>query len=149
MVNLAGSGWTSSGVIAYDRTGKAVASDFGGGLPGISSAPATTVAYVAQNPNAHYIKAGPGAYPNSGRNTEKLSPINNIDLSILKRINFNERYRFELGGQFYNVLNHSQFFPGDVSRRTFTTTRNFLIPATRTSDAGINTSATTRVPRRS
>ncbi|MBC7927582.1 MAG: TonB-dependent receptor, partial [Bryobacteraceae bacterium] len=90
-----------------------------------------TVAYLATNPNARYIKAGAGAYANGGRNTLPLRPINNVDFSIQKRFSYGERVRFDLGGQLYNAFNHAQFvpgFPNVVTLRARTDTRNELIP---------------------
>jgi hypothetical protein len=75
-----------------------------------------TVAYLANNPNARYILAQSGAYPNGGRNTLLGRPINNIDLNILKNFNLTERFRVQFGAQFFNLLNHAQFVPGFVNR---------------------------------
>jgi hypothetical protein len=38
------------------------------------------VGYLANNPNARYVVAGPGAYANGGRNTLHGRPINNVDV---------------------------------------------------------------------
>ena len=120
IVNTAGTKNTSSDVYGINALGQTVAA----GNAGI-------VAYVATNPNARYVKAASGALANAGRNTYPLLPIDNVDLSLSKRINITERFRLEVGGQFFNVLNHSQYFPGylsDILRRSFTSSRNFLIP---------------------
>jgi hypothetical protein len=45
------------------------------------------VGYLASNPNAQYIQTGYGALANVGRSTLQLDPINDVDLSALKRIN--------------------------------------------------------------
>jgi hypothetical protein len=98
------------------------------------------VAYLANNPNAQFIRAGLGALANMGRNTLPTDATNNIDLSVYKKVNFTERMAISFGAQFNNVLNHPQFIPGsnpgqglgvnDVNG--FTTTaasyRNFLTP---------------------
>jgi hypothetical protein len=73
------------------------------------------VGYVANNPSAQYIAAGLGAFANAGRNTLQMDPINNIDLSVFKRLNLTERYQFEFGAQAFNVLNHSQFVAGSIN----------------------------------
>jgi hypothetical protein len=73
------------------------------------------VGYVANNGNAQYIAAGLGAFATAGRNTLQMDPINNIDLSIFKRVNFTERMAFEFGAQAFNVLNHSQFVAGSIN----------------------------------
>jgi len=106
-------------LIPIDKTGATVAAGAG-----------TIVAYVAKDPNARYVQAGQGAYPNSGRNTLPLSPINNIDFQILKRFNITERTRFELGAQASNVLNHPQWtgdLLNDVYPNQYNNTRNFLL----------------------
>ncbi len=75
-----------------------------------------TVAYLADNPNARYIVAGPGAYANGGRNTMPGRPIDNLDLDILKDIHASERTRVQLSAQLFNALNHPQFVPAFTNR---------------------------------
>src|SRR6185437_10647994 len=87
---------TGSGVFGVDRTGAGAS---GAGV----------VAYVATNPNAKYIQAGLGALANSGRNTEPTRPINNVDITLIKRFSAKERFHFELQGQAFNLFNHAQF----------------------------------------
>jgi hypothetical protein len=101
IVNPAGPAGTGSGVTAVNRAGATVA-----------MGSASTVAYVATNPNARYIQAGLGAFANGGRNTEPTSPINNIDITAMKRFNLSDRWRIEFAGQIYNLLNHPQYVPG-------------------------------------
>jgi Carboxypeptidase regulatory-like domain len=91
------------------------------------------VGYVAINPNAQYIRAGTGAFANSSRNTLQLEPINNVDLSLTKRVSFKERYSVEFGSQFLNALNHAQYVPGSINTvnsisRTESTVLNYLTP---------------------
>ena len=96
------------------------------------------VAFLANTPNAQYITAPKGTRPNGGRNTGHLRPINNIDLSILKRFNITERYKVEFAGRFSNILNHPQYVggyisdvsPGPSGAYTATSQRNFLVPST-------------------
>ncbi|HXO04076.1 MAG TPA: carboxypeptidase regulatory-like domain-containing protein [Candidatus Sulfotelmatobacter sp.] len=84
------------------------------GTPGAGD----TVAYLAANPTAQYIEAGPGALePNNGlgiagRNTLRTRPINNLDFSIGKNFHLNERMYFTLQAQVFNLLNHPEFVPG-------------------------------------
>ncbi len=121
IINPAGSASVGSGVTGYNAAGKAVAA-------GSSS----IVAYVANNPNARYIVAGVGALANAGRNTFPLKPTDNIDLGVAKRFSFTERTRFEIGGQFFNVLNHAQYTGGylsDVAYSQQITSRSDLIPS--------------------
>jgi hypothetical protein len=101
MTNPNGVGNTGSGIHAVDASGGTV--DLGD---------PTTVAYVADNPTAKYVVAGPGTIPTTGRNTLPLRPTNNLDLSLVKRFAITERVKFELMGQFSNALNHPQFTGG-------------------------------------
>ena len=104
----------------------------GSGVTPILNAAGQTVGYLANNPNAQYIVAGPGALANGGRNTLPLDPTNNIDMSLQKVFNFRERYGLRIGIQAFNVLNHAQFtggFLSDVSTfQTNAVPRNPLIP---------------------
>jgi hypothetical protein len=70
------------------------------------------VAYVANNPNAQYIRAGVGALTDTRRNTLQSPATNDIDLAVYKNLNFTERYQFRLGAQFANIINHPQYLPG-------------------------------------
>jgi hypothetical protein len=121
IINPAGNANVGSGVTAYDAQGQAVTL----GDP-------AAVAYVANNPNARYVVAGLGALPNGGRNTFPLKPTNNIDLALMKRFNITERIRFEVAGQFFNILNHAQYTGGylsDVAGSSQVNSRNDLIPS--------------------
>jgi len=69
--------------------------------------------------------------PQGAGNTEHLNPIDNLDISILKRFNVTERPGLELSGIFLNTFNHPQFtggFLNDVAPIGFTGTKvhNFL-----------------------
>jgi hypothetical protein len=96
------------------------------------------VAYLADDPTARYIRTGTGALSNLGRNTFPTQPINNWDLSVLKRISIKERYKFELGAQLLNLFNHPQFTPGYINAvnsantnyTTASAARNYLVPGT-------------------
>ncbi|MGH9904144.1 MAG: carboxypeptidase regulatory-like domain-containing protein [Pyrinomonadaceae bacterium] len=70
------------------------------------------VGYVADNPNAEYIRAGNGAVSNSARNTLQLPGINNLDFSIFKNFRFGETRRIQLRADFFNAFNHPQYIPG-------------------------------------
>jgi len=95
-----------------------------------------TVAYLANDPTAQYIRTGAGALSNLGRNTLATRKINNWDFSVLKRVAFTERFKFEIGGQFLNVFNHPQLTPGYInainsangSLTTSTIARNYVTP---------------------
>jgi hypothetical protein len=70
------------------------------------------VGYLATNPNAQYIRGGPGALADTRRNTLQTPGTNNFDLSVYKNLNFTERYQFRFGAQFGNIINHPQYIPG-------------------------------------
>jgi hypothetical protein len=74
-----------------------------------------TVAYVALDPTAEFLRARPGVYANSGRNVLRARGINNFDLSVAKSFSTGERSRFEIRADFYNALNHAQFTPGRIN----------------------------------
>jgi hypothetical protein len=108
IVNPSGVAHTASDVYGLDRNGNRIS---------ISSPASQTnkvVAWVAVNPNARYIRAGYGVMPNGGRNTEPTRPINNVDLTLLKRFHISERFHLELAAQAYNLFNHAQFVPGFI-----------------------------------
>jgi hypothetical protein len=117
IVNPAGASGTGSAVTPVNRLGQTVA-----------MGNAATVAYIVNNPNARYIQAGMGAYANSGRNTEPTRPINNFDITALKRFTLTERFRLEFAGQIFNLFNHAQYVPGYT---------NDIQPTTHSADASV------------
>jgi Carboxypeptidase regulatory-like domain len=80
-----------------------------------NSHPAGVVGYLAINPNAQYVQAGYGALANIGRNTLQLAPINDIDITALKRFNITERFRIEFQAQAFNLFNHPQYVGGFIN----------------------------------
>lgn len=115
MVNVNGKKGTGSGVIPVYSTNPALTSACAtDDDPTATNCPASLVGYVASNPNAYYIQAGAGTLPTASRNTLPIRPIDNIDLSAAKRINFTDRYEVEFQVQAFNVLNHPQYIPGSL-----------------------------------
>ena len=116
------------------------------GVPGTSStvtplmnSSGQTVAYLAANPSAQYIQAGPGALANAPRNTIALPHTNNWDLSLLKNVRVTERQLLQFQLQVLNLFNHPQYVPGyisDVSGFAYTSAqvRQILIPGSATFD---------------
>ena len=115
------------------------------GIPGTGSdvtpllnSAGATVAYLAVNPSAQYLVAGPGALANIARNTLALPRTNNVDMSLVKRINITERQVIEFQAQAINLFNHPQYVPGFISdiepaSTAITTagpTHDFLVPST-------------------
>ena len=105
IINPAGQAGLSSDVTPICKVGGACAP----GSPNI-------IAYVANNPNARYIRAQRGTIANGGRNTLPGRRINNVDMSLLKNFSLNERFRLQFSGQFFNLFNHAQFVPGAPNR---------------------------------
>ena len=104
----------------------------GSDVTALTNSAGATVAYLATDPSAMYIRAGVGAYSNTGRNTLPTRPIDNFDMSLAKKFTVREGQTLELRGDFSNIFNHPQFTPGYVNsvrlQNNYTTTRSFLIP---------------------
>jgi hypothetical protein len=109
IVNPTGVANTGSAVYGLTRTGAVVQPTD----PAASSN--NIVAYVPVNPNAQYIQAGPGAITGAGRNTVPGRPINDIDISVIKRFTFRDRYSIDLTGQALNMFNHPQYIAGSLN----------------------------------
>jgi hypothetical protein len=84
----------------------------GSGVTPLLNTAGATVGYLANNPSAQYIVAGAGALATSNRNTLATDPTNDFSLATYKDINIGERFRFRIGAQFANILNHPQYIPG-------------------------------------
>jgi hypothetical protein len=106
--------------------------DVGSDVTALRNSAGDTVAYLAKNPNARYIKANFGALPNAGRNTLGMPGINNFDLSLAKRFNLGESKSFEIRADASNIFNHAQYTAGYINSIRLTsqiTTNIFLQPA--------------------
>ncbi len=71
-----------------------------------------TVAYLAADPSAMFITAPKGTLPNGGRSLLNLNPIDDIDLTLLKRIAITERFKLEFSARGVNIFNHPQYTGG-------------------------------------
>ncbi|HWF06938.1 MAG TPA: carboxypeptidase regulatory-like domain-containing protein [Bryobacteraceae bacterium] len=87
----------------------------GTGASPLTNSAGQVVAYVANNPTAQYITANKGTFPNAARNTLPGRPIDNIDLTAVKRFSYKERYKLEFQAQFLNFFNHPQFIAGRLN----------------------------------
>lgn len=91
------------------------------------------VGYLATNPNAQYLKANYGALADVGRNTLQLPAINDVDLTLVKRLSITERFKIEFQAQALNVLNHPQYVGGylnDIAPIGYTgSQRSILLPS--------------------
>jgi hypothetical protein len=99
----------------------------------VKNAAGATVGYTVDNPAAYWIRARPGMIANSSRNILQMRPIDNVDLSLMKRISVTERYHVEFGAQALNALNHPQFIPGylnDIASigQTSSAATTYLVP---------------------
>src|SRR5262249_35131108 len=117
-----------------DRTivNPAGTSNIGSDVTALKNTAGSTVAYLAKNPNARYIKAQAGALTTAGRNTLEMPGINNWDMSLAKRFKITESKMFEIRGDAANLFNHAQYTAGFVNsiRLTTQTTNNvFLLPS--------------------
>jgi len=112
VVNPAGAAGVGSNVVGLTASGATVTA---GTSCAAGAACKNIVAYVATNPNARYVTAGLGAYGNGGRNTFPMGRTNNVDASLMKKVNIKERMTFQVGAQFFNLFNHSQFTGGYLS----------------------------------
>ncbi|HEX6772433.1 MAG TPA: carboxypeptidase regulatory-like domain-containing protein [Acidobacteriaceae bacterium] len=116
ILNPSGVKGTGSGLVkVYDPSRIPLCGLDDNGDP-IKKCTANLVGYYADNPNAQYIQGDKGLYANAGRNTLPIRPINNWDVTAIKRVNFTERYAFEFQAQVRNVFNHSQYISGYLSQ---------------------------------
>lgn len=104
IVNLNGVVGTGSAVRAVNVVGQTVT--FGS---------ASTVAYVANNPRAQYIQAGPGAIATAGRNTLRSKGFYRADTTLLKNFRINETMKAQFGAEIYNVFNNRSGTIGNYS----------------------------------
>jgi hypothetical protein len=131
-----------NGDSATDRVivNPAGSANVGSGVTPLTNSAGGVVGYLADNPNARYITAGRGMYPNAARNTYQLPPIQNVDFSLMKRFNITERLGLQLIGQASNLFNHPQYIggwlndvaPANTAVTTSVQVRNFLNPANST-----------------
>lgn len=106
----------------------------GSGTTALKNTAGDTVAFLINNPSAGYVTVPKGALSTAGRNTERLNPTNNIDVTFAKSVNIKENVKFRFDARMFNVLNHSQYVGGylsDVAPLGFTdtATHNFTIPS--------------------
>ncbi len=73
------------------------------------------VAYMAINPKARYVASPQGTLPNGGRSLLTMNPINNIDITALKRFSVTERFNLEFSVRAFNIFNHPQYVGGNLS----------------------------------
>jgi len=130
--NPAGAPGTGSAVFPVDINGVRLTRTLPNGQV-VNVAPSEndprTVAYVALNPNAQYIQAGPGAFANAGRNTLRSNMIARTDAAIMKRFPFGEeKYNIEIGAEINNFFNQRIYAIGNFGNALGTATAPGLSP---------------------
>jgi hypothetical protein len=78
----------------------------------LTNSAGAVVGYLATDPNARFVTSPKGTLPNGGRSLLNLNPIDNIDLSLIKRFTITERFRLEFSVRASNILNHPQYTGG-------------------------------------
>lgn len=81
----------------------------GSGVTPLRNTSGQVVGFLATNPNARFIAAAPGTFPNGGRAFLQTNPIQNFDATLFKRFAVRDRFSFEIHGEAYNLFNHPQF----------------------------------------
>ncbi len=109
----------------------------GSGTTPLKNSAGATVAFLATNPGAEYIATPKGALANGGRNTLQLPPIDDIDLSLIKKFSLTERLKMQISLRATNIFNHPQYVGGPVNDvagagQTSANVHNALIPGTST-----------------
>jgi Carboxypeptidase regulatory-like domain/TonB dependent receptor len=84
----------------------------GSATTALSNSSGDVVAYLANNPNAKFIAAPVGTLANAGRSLLTMNPTNDIDLTLVKRINVTERMKVEFSARAFNIFNHPQYTGG-------------------------------------
>lgn len=73
------------------------------------SCPASTIGYLAVDPSAKYVIAGPDVRTTLGRNSFRSPGFGVMNLSLGKKVKMTESAYLQLKADFYNVLNHQNF----------------------------------------
>ena len=116
-------------VVINPSGNRAISSD----VTPLKNSAGATVGYVANNPNAYWIRARLGMLTNSGRNILRMRPTDDIDLAIAKAITFREHYSLRFGAQARNVVNHPQYMATAINDivsngNTAAKTLTYLVP---------------------
>jgi hypothetical protein len=105
IVNPNGSGLTVTGVNEVCADAAGVTSVVAGTCPDTSP---NVVGYVAINPNARFVQAGPGTKTNSGRNLLTTAGLNNWNLGVFKNVHLSEKKYIQFRMEMINAFNHRQ-----------------------------------------
>jgi hypothetical protein len=106
--NPAGVGNTGTGV-NYVCVGPGGATSIAPSDPGCAGGSGNVAGYVAQNPNARYVQAAMGAFPNLGRNTFGTPGLNIWNMGLFKNTQLTERATLQFRVDTFNTFNHRNF----------------------------------------
>jgi carboxypeptidase family protein len=95
------------------------------GVTPLTNSSGSTVAFLAQNPNAQFVSGAPGTF-SLARPTVRLDDTRNVDLAVVKRFQWKDRAKIEVRGDGYNVFNHAQFTGMPIT--TLGTGMGFIVP---------------------
>jgi hypothetical protein len=116
-------GWQANGIYTY-RTGLPSTATVSSGLAsaevntGSSNRPNQIAPAALSNPTlAQYFNtaafvaqpAGSYQFGNAGRNTIRGPHLSNMDFSLFKNFLFHERFKLQVRGEFFNVMNHPNY----------------------------------------
>jgi hypothetical protein len=113
--NMNGDSWPDRAI--FNPAGNSL---IGSDVTALKNTKGDTVAYLAKNPNAGYIRAQKGAFATAGRNTIPFPGINNWDMSLAKVFNITEVKKFMIRADASNLFNHAQFTPGLIDSVKYT-----------------------------
>jgi len=69
----------------------------------------------------------PGTFGNMRRNILRTPGFYNWDASVTKLVKFNERLNMQLRAEFFNVLNHANFYASSATSRVASGTVGTLV----------------------
>ena len=109
VLNPLGTSSVGSDVIPVCANAGGTTSLAGSTLGNGGSCPGSTIGYLAADPSAKYVIAGPDVIATLGRNSFRSPGFGVMNLSIGKKIKMTESAYFQLKADFSNVLNHQNF----------------------------------------
>jgi len=115
LLRVAGDNWEVSGVTHISSGGPftpGISTTDNGDLTGTSSEGAriTVIDPNAPNPAAMFGRTPRNSFGNAGVGILRLPATQNWDMSLYRRIPFNDRVAMQLRFETYNTFNHTQFF---------------------------------------
>src|SRR5215475_576895 len=109
VLNPFGASLTGSDVIPVCADPGGTTSLAGDTLGNDGACAGSTIGYLAADPSAKYVIAGPDVRATIGRNSFRSPGFGVMNLSLGKKVRMTESAYFQLKADFYNVLNHKNF----------------------------------------